>query len=156
MFNRRAKPRGWLSRHHKQGRGWYRRLRLGFFRWRRLVYSNTHTRRVYKTVIGMIGTLVVVTGVVLLPLPGPGWLVIFIGLAIIASEFAWAARLLHFARVKVELWTKWVMWQPLWLRWLIGTACFLVVVAAVWVYFFVFGIPSWLPLHWLPAWTGLS
>jgi uncharacterized protein (TIGR02611 family) len=33
-------------------------------------------------------------GVLMLPLPGPGWLVIFLALAILAGEFVWARKLL--------------------------------------------------------------
>jgi uncharacterized protein (TIGR02611 family) len=33
-------------------------------------------------------------GVLMLPLPGPGWLVIFLALAILAGEFVWARNLL--------------------------------------------------------------
>ena len=33
-------------------------------------------------------------GVVMLPLPGPGWLVIFLALAILAGEFVWARNLM--------------------------------------------------------------
>jgi uncharacterized protein (TIGR02611 family) len=41
-----------------------------------------------------LGTLVVVAGVLLIPLPGPGWLVVAGGLAILAKDVAWAERLL--------------------------------------------------------------
>ncbi|MEO8256737.1 MAG: PGPGW domain-containing protein [Acidobacteriota bacterium] len=33
-------------------------------------------------------------GVVMLPLPGPGWLVIFMALAILAGEYVWAQTLM--------------------------------------------------------------
>ena len=42
----------------------------------------------------MAGCAVVVVGVILLPLPGPGMLVILAGLGILATEFEWADRLL--------------------------------------------------------------
>ncbi len=44
------------------------------------------------------GASLVVGGIILLPLPGPGWLVIFLGLGVLATEFAWAAHLLARAR----------------------------------------------------------
>jgi len=37
-------------------------------------------------------------GLALVPLPGPGWLIVFLGLGIMATEFAWAERLLDFGR----------------------------------------------------------
>lgn len=40
----------------------------------------------------LVGLPLVVVGIILLPLPGPGSLVIFAGLAVLAIEFAWAER----------------------------------------------------------------
>ena len=39
-----------------------------------------------------------VIGVVALIAPGPGWLIIFAGLGILGTEFAWAARALKTAK----------------------------------------------------------
>jgi uncharacterized protein (TIGR02611 family) len=49
----------------------------------------------------MIGLAVVVAGVVMLPLPGPGWVVIFAGMAIWATEFVWAQLVLRWTKRKV-------------------------------------------------------
>ena len=95
-------------------------------------------------------------GVVLLPLPGPGWLVIFAGLAILASEFAWAERLLHFARDKVLGWTHWVARQSLVVRLLITVGCLGLVALAVVGYLAFVGIPPWVPDGlevWLDSWV---
>ena len=46
-----------------------------------------------KVLIGIIGGLVLLAGIALLVLPGPAFLVIPAGLAILATEFAWAERL---------------------------------------------------------------
>ena len=48
-------------------------------------------RLAYRIAVGIVGALVFVLGLVLVPLPGPGWLIAFLGLSILASEFAWAA-----------------------------------------------------------------
>ncbi len=48
---------------------------------------------VRKPLILVIGTLVILVGIVLLPLPGPGWVIIFFGFAVLATEFAFAERL---------------------------------------------------------------
>ena len=42
----------------------------------------------------MTGVVLLVAGTLMLVLPGPGLLVIFIGLALLATEFAWARRAL--------------------------------------------------------------
>jgi uncharacterized protein (TIGR02611 family) len=53
---------------------------------------------VRRILILLIGSTVVAFGVLLLVLPGPGILVIIVGLAILATEFAWAEALLVRAR----------------------------------------------------------
>ncbi|MFJ9212346.1 TIGR02611 family protein [Streptomyces sp. NPDC102264] len=49
----------------------------------------------------VVGLAVVVAGVFMLVLPGPGWLVIFGGMAIWATEFVWAQLVLRWTRRKV-------------------------------------------------------
>lgn len=49
----------------------------------------------------VVGLAVVVAGVIMLPLPGPGWLVIFGGMAIWATEFVWAQLVLRWTKRKV-------------------------------------------------------
>jgi uncharacterized protein (TIGR02611 family) len=81
--------------------------------------------------ITFAGVAVIVVGIVLLPLPGPGWLIIFGGLGLLASEYAWAARLLTRARTLVNSWTRWALRQPLWVRILIGVGGVLLVLAVL-------------------------
>ncbi|MGA2418806.1 MAG: PGPGW domain-containing protein [Candidatus Acidiferrum sp.] len=54
-------------------------------------------RRVFRIVAGF--TLLAV-GVVMIITPGPGWLVILLGLSLLAAEFIWARRLMD--RMKRE------------------------------------------------------
>ncbi|MEU9436093.1 TIGR02611 family protein [Streptomyces sp. NPDC048252] len=49
----------------------------------------------------VIGLAVVGAGIVMLPLPGPGWVVIFGGMAIWATEFVWAQLVLRWTKRKV-------------------------------------------------------
>ena len=51
-----------------------------------------------RVLVGVAGGFVTLLGVVALVAPGPGWLIIFTGLGILATEFAWAARALTKAR----------------------------------------------------------
>ena len=46
------------------------------------------------------GFLLLILGIALLPLPGPGWLVIAAGLTVLAQDIAWADRALRFVRRK--------------------------------------------------------
>lgn len=43
-----------------------------------------------KTVFGLVGLLILVIGIILLPLPGPGLLVCLLGLLVLSLEFEWA------------------------------------------------------------------
>jgi uncharacterized protein (TIGR02611 family) len=45
-----------------------------------------------------LGTLVLVAGIILIPLPGPGWLIVAAGLAILSKDVAWAERALDRVR----------------------------------------------------------
>jgi tellurite resistance protein TerC len=64
----------------------------------------TNRPRLRKLLIGLIGGTVVLFGVALIVLPGPAVVVIPIGLAILATEFAWARRVI---RRGEEIWSHW-------------------------------------------------
>ncbi|MFR9792207.1 TIGR02611 family protein [Streptomyces sp. MB22_4] len=66
-----------------------------FVRARRLLH------RGWQAGVFVIGLAVVIAGVALLPLPGPGWVVIFAGMAIWATEFVWAQLVLRWTKRKV-------------------------------------------------------
>ncbi len=55
-----------------------------------------------RIVVGVVGTTVVLLGVAMLVLPGPAFIVIPAGLAILALEFAWARRWLRIARERSQ------------------------------------------------------
>jgi tellurite resistance protein TerC len=55
-----------------------------------------------RIVIGVIGVTVLLIGLTLLVLPGPAIVVIPLGLAILATEFAWARRWLTIVRESAE------------------------------------------------------
>lgn len=54
-----------------------------------------------ELIIALIGGTVLLIGVALIVLPGPAFIVIPIGLAILATEFAWAKRAVARARAMV-------------------------------------------------------
>lgn len=57
--------------------------------------------RLKKIVVGVIGTTVLLFGIALIVLPGPAVVVIPLGLAILASEFTWARRVIRRGKVFV-------------------------------------------------------
>lgn len=82
--------------HHHRGRlDAYPRLRLG-----------------YKLVVGLVGFVVIVVGLILVPLPGPGWLIVFLGVAVLSTEFPAAQRLVDRVRRVVRLArVRWRAWR---------------------------------------------
>jgi tellurite resistance protein TerC len=58
----------------------------------------SNLRLVKRTVVSVVGGTVLLIGIALLVLPGPAFIVIPIGLAILATEYAWARRWLRKAR----------------------------------------------------------
>src|SRR5436190_20276596 len=58
-------------------------------------------RNAKRVAVTIAGFAVVIVGLILVPLPGPGWLIVFAGLAILATEYVWAQRLLNYAKTKV-------------------------------------------------------
>lgn len=54
-----------------------------------------------RVAVAIGGFTIMVVGLILIPLPGPGWLIVFAGLALLATEFVWAERLLTYAKERV-------------------------------------------------------
>ena len=51
-----------------------------------------------KLIVGVIGITILLLGVAMIVLPGPAFIVIPVALGILATEFAWARRLVRRAR----------------------------------------------------------
>jgi uncharacterized protein (TIGR02611 family) len=51
--------------------------------------------RIVRAAVALAGFVVVLAGLAMIPLPGPGLLIVAAGLAILALEFAWAERWLE-------------------------------------------------------------
>jgi uncharacterized protein (TIGR02611 family) len=81
--------------------------------------------------IGLLGFVVVAGGLVLVPLPGPGWLIVFAGLAIWSLEFDRAARLHVWGRRQFSRWTRWMGRQGWPVRIAVGLATAVFVAAVV-------------------------
>lgn len=67
-----------------------------------LKHTNNVLRHTKRVIIFVIGGTVLLFGFVLIFTPGPAIIVIPIGLAILATEFAWARMLLHKAKEKIQ------------------------------------------------------
>ena len=113
--------------------------------WRARLRRNPATHLAWRTAVGVVGSVVTVSGLIMVPAPGPGWAVVILGLVILASEFEFAQRWLDFVKHHVHLWNRWVMSQPMWVRFLVGLATLLLVWAILWLTFVVMGVPTWTP-----------
>jgi uncharacterized protein (TIGR02611 family) len=127
--------------------------------WRRRIRAHPRSHLIYRVVVGVVGLVVVVIGLIMVPFPGPGWLVVFTGLAVWASEFEWAQRLLRRARRTLEAWNAWLMPKPWWVKGLAFLVTVLSVAAIFWLLFVISGVPGYLPdtvEQWLKKVPGLA
>jgi len=84
-------------------------------------------------VVGVVGLAVLIVGVLAIPYPGPGWAIVFIGLAILATEFDWARRALKYVRVRYDRVMEWFKAQGLWVQALGFLLTAAVVVGTLWL-----------------------
>lgn len=103
---------------------------------------------VYRIVIGVVGTLVLVTGIIAIPYPGPGWLIVFTGLAILSTEFDWAQRVLRSLRRRYDAWTVWLQRQPRAVRLVVMAMTGIVVLLTLWLVNTFGLVVEWLGLPW--------
>lgn len=54
-----------------------------------------------KLIVAVIGLTILLIGIAMVALPGPAFIVIPVGLGILATEFAWARRAVRRARVMI-------------------------------------------------------
>jgi uncharacterized protein (TIGR02611 family) len=62
------------------------------------IWSTENIKVVRRVIVSVIGATVLLIGIALLVLPGPAFIVIPVGLAILATEYAWARRWLKKVR----------------------------------------------------------
>jgi uncharacterized protein (TIGR02611 family) len=106
-----------------------RRSRLGVVRAR--VRQTPAGRLIWRVGVTVAGVLVIAVGVVLLPLPGPGWLIIFAGLGILATEYTWAARLLGRVKRGYDWWRAWMRRRNKAIKILVGVIAVLFLAAVI-------------------------
>jgi tellurite resistance protein TerC len=62
------------------------------------LWSTENIKIVRRVIVSVVGATVLLIGIALLVLPGPAFIVIPVGLAILATEYAWARRWLKKVR----------------------------------------------------------
>ncbi|MDN5819246.1 MAG: TIGR02611 family protein [bacterium] len=106
-----------------------------------------------KFVVGAIGGLVLLAGILMIPYPGPGWLVVIAGMGILSTEFIWAENLRKFTVRHYERWLGWFRAQNFTVKVMFAFATFCVVVASIWLVNGYGIIANWLdlPYEWLKS-----
>lgn len=114
-------------------------------RWRRAIRTHPVGGLVYRSFIAVLGLLLIITGLPMVPLVGPGWAIIFIGLFLWSTEFIWARRVTQFVKAEVKAFEQYTLALPwkakiplLCLSAVFGWFCF-------WLALLVTGVPGWLP-----------
>ena len=87
----------------------------------------------YRVAVGVVGLAVLAVGVAAIPYPGPGWAIVFLGLAILASEFYWAHRTLSYTRARYDSAMSWFRRQSWWVQALGAVLTAGAVVATLWL-----------------------
>ncbi|MGH3712181.1 MAG: TIGR02611 family protein [Micromonosporaceae bacterium] len=112
--------------------GWLDRIRATVSGWLDRTRATAAGRLTLKVVVAIVGVAFVAIGIVMIPLPGPGWAVVLLGLLILSIEYVWAKHLLHYARQKLTMWTHWMGRQSWPVRIVIGAVGLLFVGAVSW------------------------
>ena len=105
--------------------------------------------QLYQLLLAGAGFATVAVGLVLVPLPGPGWVVVFGGLSLLSARFAWARSARERLLLLLQRAARWYGSLPRLCRAALTAAGGLVVSAGAWACVAVLGLPGWLPQGWL-------
>lgn len=104
--------------------------------------------RAYRTAYAAVGVVVLLVGLVTIPLPGPGWATVFVGLGMLSLEFAWAERLAMRVLAGLQwFWTRWVGAPP-WQQGIALLALLAITTLAVMFSASLVGSPDFVPKLW--------
>ena len=127
-------------------------------RWRDRLRDRPKADFGYRIVVAVIGLTVLGLGILAIPYPGPGWAIVFVGLAILATEFDWARRLLAYTRERYDKLMAWFKAQGLWVQVLGAAFTAAVVLGSLWL----LGVLGWaaglvgIEARWLKSPIGLG
>ncbi|WP_083826501.1 TIGR02611 family protein [Hoyosella subflava] len=126
----------------------HRPLLAGALSVRSFIKSHPLSALAYRILIGVLGAVVVIVGIILIPYPGPGWLIVFTGLGILSTEFAWARRVLGYGLARYHALRGWYSRQHLLIRILGALVTVAVTVVTLW-FFGVLGLfAEWFGIDW--------
>jgi uncharacterized protein (TIGR02611 family) len=127
-------------------------------RWRERLRDRPKAEFGYRTGVAVSGLTVLGVGILAIPYPGPGWAIVFVGLAILATEFDWARRLLAYTRERYDKAMAWFKAQGLWVQLLGAALTAAVVLGTLWLLgalTWAAGLVGW-ESRWLKSPIGLG
>jgi len=104
-----------------------------------------------RVLIGFLGWTIILLGIVLLPLPGPGWAIIFIGISVLATRYKWAKQLHHYGHDTYAYWRAWMKRQPPWIDFLFWLLSVMTLFIVFWFSGFLALAGDFVDLDW--GWT---
>jgi uncharacterized protein (TIGR02611 family) len=102
-------------------------------RWRDRLRERPAAEFGYRIAVAVIGLAVLALGILAIPYPGPGWAIVFVGLAILATEFDWARQLLAHTRKRYDKVMAWFRRQGVWVQAMGAALTGAVVVTTLWL-----------------------
>lgn len=115
---------------------------------REVIRSKPTLNTIYRVALGGIGGIVLATGILMIPYPGPGWLTFFAGLGILATEFTWAHRVNQFTKHHYHRWMRWLGRRHPVVKLAAMAATCLLVLATLWVIGAFALVGGWFGLRW--------
>lgn len=110
--------------------------------WRRRIRQNPRRLAVYRVAVAFAGSVMIALGCLTGPLPGPGGIpLVLLGLAIWASEFEWAHKVMQWFKGQLKRYKGWTPVQKV-VFWLVF---FLVCGSLGYLYLLGLGVPFWMP-----------
>ncbi|WP_354701661.1 hypothetical protein DSM112329_01987 [Paraconexibacter sp. AEG42_29] len=104
--------------------------------------------RAFRVAYAIAGVIVLVVGIVAIPLPGPGWAIVFVGLGMLALEFVWAERLAMIVLDGLQRFWEWWGDARAWQRGIAIIALFAIVLFALSFSASIIGSPEFVPKLW--------
>jgi uncharacterized protein (TIGR02611 family) len=102
----------------------------------------------YRVGFAIVGVAVLLFGIVTIPLPGPGWATVFVGLGMLALEFEWASKLALLVLAGLRwFWERWAV-APAWQRAIAVVGLLVIAAFAISLSATLIGSPDFVPKLW--------
>lgn len=121
---------------------------------RERIRPNSRLNAVYRTGVGFVGTIMILGGAMMVPLPTPGfgWILIFLGLGVLSTEFVWAKAITHWLRRVLDCLEAWWGRRSLAAKTGLIAAAVAIILLFLWLVGMVGAVGSW--FGWRNEWLS--